>query len=91
MNRKLSKQSRLVRIVPALSLALIILAWWWSAVAAGQPDEPAYFNGKTVTINAIEVPQHAPLQAQADLYLVVYNWLGSAGRCAAAVQPMRPR
>ena len=74
MNRKRSKQSRLVRIVPALSLAIIILALVVvSGVAAGQPEyEPAYFNDNTVTINAIEVSQHAPLQAQADLYLVVY-------------------
>ena len=74
MKRKLSKHSRLVRIVPALSLALIILALVVvSGVAADQPEyEPAYFNGNTVTINAIEVPQHAPPQAQADLYLVVY-------------------
>jgi len=74
MNRKLRKQSRLVRIVPALSLALIIVTLVVvSGMAAGQPEyEPAYFNGKTVTINAIEVSQHAPLQAQADLYLVVY-------------------
>ncbi len=50
-----------------LSLTLI------SGVSAQRPDyEPAYINGNTVTINAIEVPQAAPLQAQADLYLVVY-------------------
>jgi hypothetical protein len=74
MNRKLSKQSRVVRIMPAVSLALVILALVVvSGVSADQPEyEPAYFNGKTVTINAIELSQHAPLQAQADLYLVVY-------------------
>jgi hypothetical protein len=78
MKRKLNKQSRLVRSVPALSLAVVILALVLvSGVSADQPDyEPAYFNGNTVTINAIELSQHAPLQAQADLYLVVYpiNW-----------------
>jgi len=74
MKRKLNKQSQLIRIAPALSLALIILALVLvSGVSAGQPDyEPAYINGKTVTINAIEVSQNAPHQAQADLYLVVY-------------------
>jgi len=74
MNRKLNKQSRLVRRVPVLSLVVVILGLLLvSGVSADQPDyEPAYFNGKTVTINAIELPQHAPLQAQADLYLVVY-------------------
>jgi len=51
----------------SLSLSLV------STVAAGSPGyEPAYFDGVTVTINAIEVPQHASLQAQADLYEVVY-------------------
>jgi hypothetical protein len=84
MKRKLTKQSRLVRTVPALCLALVILALVVvSGVSADQPEyEPAYFNGKTVTMNAIELPQHAPLQAQADLYLVVYpiGWeeLGAA-------------
>ena len=74
MNRKLNKQSRLVRSVPVLSLVVVILGLLLvSGVSADQPDyEPAYFNGKTVTINAIELSQHAPLQAQADLYLVVY-------------------
>jgi hypothetical protein len=74
MNRKLSKRSQLNRIAPALSLALIILGLVAvSGVSAGQPEyEPAYINGRTVTMNAIEVSQNAPLQAQADLYLVVY-------------------
>jgi hypothetical protein len=48
----------------------------FAAVAAGgKPGyEPAYVNGGTVTINAIEVPQNAgPLaHAAADLYEVVY-------------------
>jgi len=34
--------------------------------------EPAYYNDTTVWINAIELAQHAPAQAQADLYEVVY-------------------
>jgi hypothetical protein len=74
MKRKLSKQSQLIRIAPVLILALIILALVLvSGVSASQPEyEPAYINGKTVTINAIEVSQNAPAQAQADLYLVVY-------------------
>ena len=42
-------------------------------VAAGKPGyEEAFVNGGTVTINAIEVPNHAPSQAQADFYQVVY-------------------
>lgn len=44
-----------------------------SPAAAAQPEyEQAYVLGQTVTINAIEVPNHAPLQAQADFYQVVY-------------------
>jgi len=34
--------------------------------------EPAYYDGSTVMINAIELAQHAPAQAQADFYEVVY-------------------
>ena len=41
--------------------------------ASSQPGyEPAYVNGQTVTINAIELAQRAPRQAQADFYEVVY-------------------
>src|SRR6266705_988226 len=74
MKRDLNKKSQLIRIAPALSLALIILAVVLvNGVSATQPEyEPAYINGRTVTINAIEVSQNAPHQAQADLYLVVY-------------------
>ena len=72
MKRRLSKQSQPIRI--ALCLALTILALVVvGGVSAQQPDyEPAYVNGKTVTMNAIELAQNAPLQAQADLYLVIY-------------------
>jgi hypothetical protein len=59
-----------------LMIATLIMV---SGVAASKPGyEPAYVNGKTVTINAIEVSQNAPAQAQADLYLVVYpiGWQG---------------
>lgn len=45
--------------------------------APGRPGyEPAYVNGQTVTINAIEVPNVAPEKAQADFYEIVYppNW-----------------
>jgi hypothetical protein len=53
-----------------------------AANLAGRPNpgkpgyEPAYVNGQTVTINAIEVPNVAPEKAQADFYEVVYppNW-----------------
>ena len=41
--------------------------------APGQPGyEPAYEDNRLVTINAIEVPNHAPSVAQADFYEVVY-------------------
>jgi hypothetical protein len=65
---KRKKMFLLLSLVPAmLSLTLI------SGASAQQPEyELAYVNGKTVTMNAIELQQKAPLQAQADLYLVVY-------------------
>lgn len=50
-----------------------------SSAQRGRPGyEPAYYNGQTVTINAIELAQHAPEQAQADFYEVVYpiGWQG---------------
>lgn len=63
-----------------LSLLLVMLSLTpVSGVFASRPGyEPAYVNGKTVTINAIEVSQNAPPQAQADFYLVIYpiGWEG---------------
>jgi len=55
-------------LVGGLSLMLT------SPVTAGGPPayEPAYVNGITVTINAIEVKQNPTQHAQADFYLVVY-------------------
>ena len=72
MKRTLSKQSQPIRIASCLALAILALVVV-GGVSAQQPDyEPAYVNGKTVTMNAIELAQNAPLQAQADLYLVIY-------------------
>lgn len=58
-----------------------------SSALAGAPGyEEAYVDGKTVTINAVEVPNHAPYRAQADLYEVVYplgyESLGLTPQCA---------
>jgi hypothetical protein len=59
-----------------LLMALVVLAWSLvlaePAGAARPFYEPAYVNGTTVTINAIEVKQVASQQAQADFYEVVY-------------------
>ena len=55
---------------PILLSAVIYVA---GAFAQGPPGyEPAYVGGRTVTINAIEVPNKAPYTAQADFYEVVY-------------------
>lgn len=57
-----------------LSVGGTLLAWA-SVASAGKPGyEPAYYDGDTVTINAIEVRQNAgPLEhAAADFYEVVY-------------------
>ena len=58
-----------------LAIASVVFV---SGGAAKPGYEPAYVNGKTVTINAIEVSQNAPLKAQADFYEVVYPipWAG---------------
>jgi hypothetical protein len=58
-------------------LVMVSLIMLGRVYAQGQPGyEPAYVDGQTVTINAIDIPNHAPLEAQADFYLVVYptNW-----------------
>jgi hypothetical protein len=64
---------RLASLLALVALGVgLVLA---SAAAAGPPGyESAYFNGGTVTINAIEVPQNqGPLtHAAADLYETVY-------------------
>lgn len=61
------------------SLLIMIVGLVLVSGAAAKPGyEPAYVNGQTVTINAIEVSQNAPAQAQADFYQVVYpiGWQG---------------
>ena len=56
-----------VALVGGLSLTLVRPA------AAAKPEyEAAYVNGITVTIEAIDVHQGAPLQAQEDFFQVVY-------------------
>jgi len=56
-----------VALVGGLSLTLA------SPAAAVKPQyEAAYVNGITVTIEAIDLPQVAPPQAQRDFYQVVY-------------------
>ena len=58
-------------------LMTVSLALLGKVYAQGPPGyEPAYVDGQTVTINAIDVPNRAPSEAQADFYLVVYptNW-----------------
>jgi hypothetical protein len=69
--RERQKRTKMVLFISLLGLMLSLILV--SGVSASKPGyEPAYFNGKTVTINAIEVSQNAPAQAQADFYLVVY-------------------
>jgi len=65
---KKQKQRRVLLplLMSILSLVAVI------EVSAQPGYEPAYYGGRTVTINAIELAQKAPLQAQADLYLVIY-------------------
>lgn len=58
-------------VVVALAAALSLLVAM-PAAAAPPEYEAAYVGGSTVTINAIEVPNRAPQQAQADFYQVVY-------------------
>src|SRR4051812_6473574 len=58
---------------PVFSMLIGMLTVGLVAGVSAQPGyEPAYVNGKTVTINAIEVPQRAPERAQADFYETVY-------------------
>src|ERR1051325_2950570 len=65
----MTRRSRLI----FMSVLLILSGLIFVGRATARPGyEAAYVNGKTVTINAIDVPNHAPLKAQADFYEVVY-------------------
>jgi hypothetical protein len=67
------KEAHVSRLALLIALAGALFAA--APASASQPQyEPAYFDGRTVTINAIEVPQHpGPLaNATADFYQVVY-------------------
>jgi hypothetical protein len=74
MNRiRMKHMHALGALCATLVGGLLSLALAGPAVAGGPPGyEPAYFNGATVTINAIEVRQNPTQQAQADFYEVVY-------------------
>jgi hypothetical protein len=68
-------RSPLLRLALLISLIGSLVLLSAASAGAGRPQyEPAYFNGGTVTINAIEVPQNpGPLvNAAADFYQVVY-------------------
>jgi hypothetical protein len=57
----------------ALSIFSLLLGLVFVGGVFAQPGyENAYVNGTTVTINAIDVPNHVPIKAQADFYQVVY-------------------
>jgi hypothetical protein len=74
----MKKRRQLLLLFSLFVLAIMCLVMV-NGVAAGKPGyEQAFINGGTVTINAIEVPNHAPSQAQADFYEVVYpiGWQG---------------
>ena len=64
----------MLRRIALVGVAVVFATFMTNTAAvAGPPEyEPAYVGGRTVTINAIEVPNVAPLQAQADFYEVVY-------------------
>jgi hypothetical protein len=62
-----------VRAILAFGIGITLLSVTAHASLAAAPGyEEAYVNGRTVTINAIEIQQRAPAQAQADFYEVVY-------------------
>jgi hypothetical protein len=68
------------KLVLVSSLVGLLTFLFAASPAVAKPEyEPAYFNGGTVTINAIEVHQNAgPLaHAAADLYQVVYPTISS--------------
>lgn len=65
---ELEERKMRIRLLFVISTLLLL-----GSFSYAQPGyEPAYVGGKTVTINAIEVPNHAPYTAQADFYEVVY-------------------
>lgn len=71
-----STQSALTRTAASQTNAAALTVKAATAAARANPGspgyEPAYVNGSTVTINAIEVPNRASSHALADFYEVVY-------------------
>jgi len=64
-----------------------------SPLGVGGPPgyEPAYVNGHTVIINAIEVKQNPTEQAQADIYQVVYPFDPATGQELTDSWPNMPQ
>jgi hypothetical protein len=77
-----------------LMTAIVCLGFGLSGTVAtaGAPGyEPAYANGNTVWINAIEVKQNPTEQAQADFYEVVYPFDPATGQELTAYWPSTPQ
>ena len=72
LNKNRSRVGQAFVLTTLLCALLLGSAGVTGAYAEKPGYEPAYVNGNTVTINAIEVSQKAPAQAQADFYEVVY-------------------
>ena len=79
-----------LRMMAVLCLAPTLIAG--VGLAGGPPGyEPAYVDGKTVWINAIEVKQNPTQQAQADFYEVVYPFDPLTGAELPAFWPSVPQ
>jgi hypothetical protein len=76
-----------------LTILCLMFVMIWTADAQAQPPgyEPAYVNGKTVRINAIEVKQNPTEQAQADFYEVVYPFDPATSQELTEYWPMDPQ
>jgi hypothetical protein len=80
------------RLTTMIMLCVVLAAFGAVANAGGLLGyEPAYVNGTTVKINAIEVKQNPTEQAQADLYEVIYPFDPATSTELTAYWPGSPQ
>lgn len=90
---KNSSHDRPTHDLGMVAIICFALAMTGAVASAGGPPgyEPAYVNGTTVTINAIEVKQNPTEKAQADFYELVYPFDPVTGQELPAFWPSAPQ
>jgi hypothetical protein len=93
MDERITRRNQRRMGMSMMAIFCLALALTWAGSAVAQPPgyEPAFVNGTTVRINAIEVKQNPTDKAQADFYEVVYPFDPATGQELTQFWPQTPQ